>query len=72
MVQVIKKVDQFNDVIFGGRFFANKPVFNGQTNTQPYSCLYYWSNGYVMEDYEFGLHPHQGFEIMTFLFEGSI
>ena len=72
MIQVVKKSEQFNDVIFGGRFFANKPVFNGQSNIQPYSCLYYWSNGYVIEDCEFGLHPHQGFEIMTFLFEGSI
>ncbi|MFN9998122.1 MAG: pirin family protein [bacterium] len=72
MIQVIKKADQFNDIIFGGRFFANKPVYNGQQNVQPYSCLYYWSNGYVVEDCEFGLHPHQGFEIMTFLFEGGI
>lgn len=72
MIQVIKKSDQFNDVIFGGRFLANKPVFNGQNNILPYSCLYYWSNGYVLDDCEFGLHPHQGFEIMTFLFEGSI
>jgi redox-sensitive bicupin YhaK (pirin superfamily) len=39
---------------------------------KPYSSLYYWSNGYVMEQCEFGLHPHKGFEIMTFLFEGTI
>jgi redox-sensitive bicupin YhaK (pirin superfamily) len=72
MIEVINKSDQFNDSIFGGRFLANKPVFNGHGKTLPYSCLYYWSNGYVLEDCEFGLHPHQGFEIMTFLFEGSI
>ena len=72
MIQFIKKEEQFNDVIFGGRFLANKPVFNGQNNILPYSCLYYWSNGYVLDDCEFGLHPHQGFEIMTFIFEGSI
>lgn len=72
MIQVIKKTEQFNDVIFGGRFHANKPVFNGKSNVMPYSCLYYWSNGYVNEQCEFGLHPHEGFEIMTFLFEGTI
>ena len=72
MIQGIKKSDQYNDVIFGGRFFANKPVFNVKSNIQPYSCLYYWSNAYVNADCEFGLHPHQGFEIMAFLFEGSI
>jgi len=72
MIQVIKKSEQFNDVIFGGKFFANKPVYNNQSNVKPYSSLYYWSNGYVMEQCEFGLHPHKGFEIMTFLFEGTI
>lgn len=72
MIQVIKKSEQFNDVIFGGRFHANKPVYSGKSNVKPYSSLYYWSNGYVKENCEFGLHPHEGFEIMTFLFEGII
>jgi redox-sensitive bicupin YhaK (pirin superfamily) len=72
MIRVIKKSEQFNDVIFGGRFHANKPVFQGKANVKPYSSLFYWSNGYVHEKCEFGLHPHQGFEIMTFLFEGKI
>ena len=71
-LRIIKKSDQFNDVIFGGRFHGNKPVYNGRSNVQPYSSLFYWSNGYVKEPCEFGLHPHQGFEIMTFLFEGTI
>lgn len=72
MIQIIKKSEQFNDVIFGGRFHANKPVYNGKQNVKPYSSLFYWSNGYVNEHCEFGLHPHEGFEIMTFLFEGTI
>lgn len=71
MIQIIKKSEQFNDVIFGGKFYANKPVFNGNEQTKPYSNLYYWSNAYVTEPCEFGLHPHEGFEIMTFIFEGS-
>lgn len=72
MIQLIKKSDQYNDIIFGGRFHANKPVYNGKTNVKPYSNLFYWSNGYVNDACEFGLHPHEGFEIMTFLFEGTI
>jgi redox-sensitive bicupin YhaK (pirin superfamily) len=72
MVQLIRKSEQFNDVIFGGRFQVNKPVYNGKTNVKPYSSLFYWSNGYVNDRCEFGLHPHEGFEIMTFLFEGTI
>jgi len=72
MIQIIKKSEQFNDIIFGGKFFANKPVFHGKNNVKPYSYLYYWSNSYVIDDCEFGLHPHEGFEIMTFLFNGKI
>jgi redox-sensitive bicupin YhaK (pirin superfamily) len=72
MIQIIKKSEQFNDVIFGGKFHANKPVYNGKSNVKPYSSLFYWSNGYVNDNCEFGLHPHEGFEIMTFLFEGTI
>lgn len=72
MIQLIKKSEQFNDVIFGGRFYANKPVYNGQANSKPYSNLFYWSHAYVNEACEFGLHPHEGFEIMSFLFEGAI
>jgi len=72
MILLIKKSEQYNDVIFGGRFHANKPVYNGQNNIKPYSNMFYWSNGYVNEACEFGLHPHEGFEIMTFLFEGTI
>lgn len=72
MIRVIKKSEQFNDVIFGGRFHANKPVFQGKSNVKPYSSLFYWSNGYVDDKCEFGLHPHEGFEIMTFLFDGKI
>jgi len=72
MIQVIKKAEQFNDVIFDGKFLANKPVFNRKANVKPYSSLFYWSNAYVNDLCEFGLHPHEGFEIMTFLFEGTI
>lgn len=71
MIQVIKKSEQLNDIIFNGRFRANKPVFNGKSNVKPYSSLFYWSNGYIDEACEFGLHPHQGFEIMTFLLDGE-
>lgn len=72
MIQIIRKSEQFNDVIFGGKFQANKPVYNGKSNVKPYSSLFYWSNGFTNALCEFGLHPHEGFEIMTFLFKGTI
>jgi redox-sensitive bicupin YhaK (pirin superfamily) len=71
MIQIIKKSEQFNDTIFGGIFLSNKPVYSGNENTKPYSSLYYWGNDNVNKPCEFGLYPHEGFEIMTFIFEGS-
>jgi len=73
MIQVIKKSNQFNTTIFNGRFIVNKPIANGtRLNLQPYSNLIYWSHGVAVGDCEFGLHPHEGFEIMTFVLDGNI
>lgn len=72
MIQLIKKAEQFNDVYFEGKFVVNKPVFPRQENVKPYSNLIYWSNGFANEYCSFELHPHKGFEILTFLFEGQI
>ncbi|EHQ29480.1 pirin family protein [Mucilaginibacter paludis] len=73
MLQLLKKEDQFNRTIFNGNFIANKPVATGaQAQVKPYSCLFYWSHARAIDQCEFGLHPHEGFEIMTFILEGSV
>ena len=73
MIQIQKKVDQFNTTIFNGRFVVNKPVASGTTKAVvPYSNLFYWSHAVALDDCEFGLHPHQGFEIMTFILDGKV
>ncbi|QKG54278.1 pirin family protein [Hymenobacter sp. BRD67] len=73
MVQLLKKSQQVQARIFGGRFVVNKPVASGATAaTAPYSNVFYWSHAVALEDCEFALHPHQGFEIMTFVLEGSV
>jgi redox-sensitive bicupin YhaK (pirin superfamily) len=72
MKRLIKKSEQFNDLIFGGQFFVNKPVYPNKESVHPYSSVVYWSNGYIKGDSLFDLHPHQGFEIMTFIFEGKV
>jgi redox-sensitive bicupin YhaK (pirin superfamily) len=73
MIQVLKKEDQLNRTIFNGNFLANKPVASGtKDNVKPYSSLFYWSHARAIDQCEFGLHPHKGFEIMTFILEGSV
>jgi redox-sensitive bicupin YhaK (pirin superfamily) len=73
MIQIQKKSEQFNTTIFNGRFVVNKPVVSGFSNAvAPYSNLFYWSHAVALEDCEFGLHPHEGFEIMTFILEGQV
>ena len=73
MIQILRKSDQYNTSIFNGNLVANKPVVSGYTAAvAPYSSLFYWSHGIAMDDCEFGLHPHEGFEIMTFILEGNV
>lgn len=73
MIQLLKKEDQYNRTIFNGNFLVNKPVVNGKKdNVKPYSSLFYWSHARAIDQCEFGLHPHEGFEIMTFILEGNV
>lgn len=73
MIQIQKKKDQFNTTIFNGNFLVNKPVASGTNEiVKPYSNLFYWSHAVAIDDCEFGLHPHEGFEIMTFILEGNV
>ncbi len=73
MIQILRKKDQYNTTVFNGKLIANKPVVSGFTGTvAPYSNLFYWSHGIAIDDCEFGLHPHEGFEIMTFILEGNV
>jgi redox-sensitive bicupin YhaK (pirin superfamily) len=73
MIQIQKRTDQFNTTIFNGNFIVNKPVTSGTKSTvKPYSNLFYWSHAVAIDDCQFGLHPHEGFEIMTFIIEGQV
>ena len=59
--------------LFNGAFVENKPIpFPSINTTSAYSSLFYWAHLVAYETSEFPLHPHEGFEIMTFVFKGAI
>ena len=61
-----------NATIFGGNFHTNKTVTQGAgTDIAPYSNIFYWSHARSTGACEFALHAHEGFEIMTFIWEGE-
>ncbi len=69
---VFRKDEQFQASHGGGILRANKPVVGGYTaDHQTTGGLFYWSHSRFGDDFEFGLHPHRGFEIATFVLEGD-
>ncbi len=57
-----------------GQIIENKPIGFPQDGgfVRPYGSLFYWARAEGLVDSTIGLHPHQGFEIMSFVLEGNI
>lgn len=69
----LKKEQQQLMPLFDGAFIENKPIpFPDRGRTTAYSNLFYWAHLEANETAEFPLHPHEGFEIMTFVLKGSL
>jgi redox-sensitive bicupin YhaK (pirin superfamily) len=69
---LLRRGDQFLVNGMGGVLQANKPIVGGQSaDGMPSAGLFYWSHSHFTADFEFGLHRHEGFEIMTFVLEGE-
>ena len=73
-IQVIKKNQQAAGQFNGGEILENKPIGFPREggHLKPYSNLFYWAHAWSEKGSTIGLHPHQGFEIMSFVLEGSI
>ncbi len=73
-MRIISKSQQARGDFNGGQILENKPIGFPQDRgfVRPYSSLFYWARAEAIIDSTIGLHPHQGFEIMSFVLEGKI
>ncbi len=62
------KEEQHSVSLFGGSLHENKPL----SGEPLYSNLIYWANVEANEEGTFPMHPHEGIEILTFIFEGGL
>ena len=73
-MRIIPVSQQARGAFNNGQIIENKPIGFPQDGgfVRPYSSLFYWARAEGMIDSTIGLHPHQGFEIMSFVLEGRI
>ncbi len=73
-VQIVPKEKQGQGAFNGGEIVENKPIGfpQDQSSIRPYSNLFYWAHARAVADSTIGLHPHQGFEICSFVLAGEI
>lgn len=73
-IRIIPKAQQGQGAFNGGEIVENKPIGFPQdhSSVRPYSNLFYWAHARAVTDSTIGLHPHQGFEICSFVLKGEI
>lgn len=73
-LSVYRKNQQARGQFNGGEILENKPIGFPREggHLKPYSNLFYWSHAWSDGGSTIGLHPHQGFEILSFVYKGSI
>lgn len=69
------KAEQGYGEFNGGAIVENKPIGfpqSGGGGSHPYSNLFYWAKADSITGSTIGEHPHQAFEILSFVLEGDI
>lgn len=69
------KAEQGYGEFNGGAIVENKPIGfpqSGGGGSHPYSNLFYWAKADSENGSTIGEHPHQAFEILSFVLEGEI
>ena len=75
MIRVIVKENQANGAFNNREIIESKPIGfpHDGGETKPYSNLFYWAHAWTTnKSSTIGLHPHQGFEICSFVLKGYI
>ena len=71
-LKIVRREEQADGQFNGGAVLEKRPVMYQGKNISPYSNLFYWAHAWSEKGSTIGLHPHQGFEIMSFVLKGSI
>ena len=74
-VEIFNKDQQASGNFNHGEILENKPIGFPQDggHLKPYSNLFYWAHAWTPNKKStIGLHPHQGFEICSFVLKGNI
>lgn len=71
-IRILRRSEQVDGQFNGGAIMEKRPVVYQNQKTFPYSNLFYWAHAWTDKGSTIGLHPHQGFEIMSFVLKGSI
>ncbi len=72
-IEIMKPHDQAKGMFDGGKFREQRPIgFPGEASKiSRVGPLFYWAWGHAAVKAEIGLHPHQGFEIITYVINGE-
>ena len=74
-IEILRRSKQADGNFNNGEIIEKKPIGFPQDGgiSKPYSNIFYWAHAWTTKGKStIGLHPHQGFEICSFVLKGEI